>query len=120
MKKILCVGLLFLLLGCANTHKNNNKNEKSIDWTVIKQTEKKYKNLGFITRINKHNESFYVKSIYWNMMNAKDKETIVRALAYYYGHFIYNLDNATGIYVKDSQTGKVLATYGVLSGVKIK
>lgn len=118
MKSRIAIGTIIFFLGCVSLT-NAQSNQYEIK-KAVKNAVEKAKEIGMLTRIDTQNKSFYIKRVYWFAFNSKQKENTVRAFARYFGYFIYDMDSAVGIYVKDNQSGKTLATYGVWEGVVIK
>ena len=76
----------------------------------------KLQSLGFVERMDLEKGTFDVSDVLWQGFKLNDKETIVKAISQY-------RDAKRGlpqVTLRDSYSGKELASYGVFSGVTIR
>lgn len=98
---------------------NTQTRKQEVNWEPVLNAIEQSKETGFLTRIENVDRTVYVNPLIWRSVDAETKENAVLTFARYLG-YLNDMDQAVGIYVKDSQSGKTLAEYGVFSGVEIK
>lgn len=103
----------------SSNQSNTQTNRQNIDWGPVKNAIQQSRESGFLTRIERVERTYYVNPLIWRSIDAQTKENAVKTFARYMG-YLNDMDQAVGIYVKDSQSGKTIAEYGVFSGVEIK
>lgn len=109
-------------LGINSNESESDKDTQSknqVNWQPVLNAIEKSKQAGFLTRVDNPDRTVYVNPIIWRTINAQTKENSVKTFAMYLG-YLNDMGQAVGTTVKDSQSGKTIATYSMWSGVEIK